>query len=301
MPGGNFICYRCKNDFRDHHNLQRHYDRKKKCVPVGTVVETPENYCDVCKASFSNKSNYTAHLKSKLHERLTTGSSDPIRVTNNVTNIDNSVNNTQNNINIQINLTPRDIGTLDYDYLPSLTAQELKNELGLDVSNLEETILNTFKALHTNASRTENHNILIESRESTQALIYKADSWRLEDKTRALNDCICQCAVHLLDLEKTIKECLDEKEFKIFSTYRDEIERESARETDDIRLKSLLSKVSDVLVEFSKERFQTVAHAKDRANVAKPLVYKISQRFQEWLPGGRRFEEARQNLLSSMG
>ena len=297
MPGGNFICYRCKGTFRDHCNLQQHYDKKKKCVPVGTVIEKPEWYCETCKTAFSNKSNYTAHLKTQIHERLTAGSS----VTNNIDNSITNNNNTQIINNIQINLTPRDVSRLDYEYLPSLTAEELKKELGLDVKNLEETILNTFRALHTNASRTENHNILIESRDAVQALIYKADSWRLEDKTRAMNDCICQCAVHLLDLENTIKECLDEREFKIFSMYRDEIERESAIESDDKRLKSLLAKVSDILVEFSKERPQTVAHAKDKANWAAPLVYKLSQRFQEWLPGGKRFMAAWDNLLSSMG
>ena len=223
---------------------------------------------------------------------------------NNTNNGNNNVNNTQinnNNVNIQINLTPRDVTSLDYDYLPSLTAQELKKELGLDVKNLEETILNTFKALHTNDARTENHNILIESPDSLHAMIFKAGSWRLEDKTRALNDCICQCAVHLLDLEHTIKECMDEREFKIFSMYRDEIERESARETDDHRLQSLLLKVSDILADFSRERFQTMTHAKNQANVAKPLVYKLSQRFQEWLPGGRRYEEARESLYSNIG
>ena len=295
MPG-NFICYRCKGAFRDHCDLQRHYDKKKKCVAVGTVVATPEWYCEDCKRPFTTKGHYQVHLKSQLHERLTAG-----------TNVTNIVNNTQinndnsNNVNIQINLTPRDVANLDYEYLPSLTAQELKKELGLDVKNLEETILNTFRALHTNDARTQNHNILIESPESIQAMIFKAGSWRLEDKTRALNDCICQCAVHLLDLEHTIKECMDEREFKIFSMYRDEIERESARETDDHRLQSLLTKVSDILAEFSKERFQTMAHAKEKASVAAPLVYKLSQRFQEWLPGGVRYQAALENLYSSMG
>ena len=296
MPGGKFVCYRCKGTFRDHCNLQQHYDKKKKCVAVGTVVATPEWYCEPCKRPFSSKGNYLVHLKSQLHERLTAG-----------TNITNIVNNTQinndnsNNVNIQINLTPRDVANLDYEYLPSLTAQELKKELGLDVKNLEETILNTFRALHTNDARTQNHNILIESPESIQAMIFKAGSWRLEDKARALNDCICQCAVHLLDLEHTIKECMDEREFKVFSMYRDEIERESARETEDHRLQSLLTKVSDILAEFSKERFQTMAHAKEKASVASPLVYKLSQRFQEWLPGGVRYEAALENLSSSMG
>ena len=302
MPG-KFPCYRCKANFRDHHDLQRHYDKKKKCVAVGTVVEPLQLYCEPCKKSFSNKSHLTAHLKTQSHERMTTDSNITNVTNNNNDNSTNIVNNTQinNNVNIQINLAPRDITSLDYEYLPSLTAQELKKELGLDVKNLEETILNTFRALHTNASRTENHNILIEFPGSDQALVFKAGSWRLEDKTRALNDCICQCAVHLLDLEDTIKGLMDDKEFKIFSMYRDEIERESARETDDHRLKSLLAKVSDILVEFSKERSQTVTYAKEKAGVAKPLVYRLSQRFQEWLPGGRRFEEAWQNILDSRG
>ena len=295
MPG-NFTCYRCKGAFRDHYDLQRHYDKKKKCIAIGTVVDRPEWYCEACKRPFTTKGHYQVHLKSQLHERLTFGPSVTNIVNNTQINNDNS-----NNVNIQINLTPRDVANLDYDYLPSLTAQELKKELGLDVTNLEDIILNTFRALHTNDTRIQNHNILIESPASSQAMIFKAGSWRLEDKARALNDCICQCAVHLLDLEHTIKECMDEREFKIFSMYRDEIERQSAIESDDYRLKSLLAKVSDILSEFSRERFQTMIHAKNQASVAKPLVYRLSQRFQEWLPGGRRYEAARENLYSSAG
>ena len=87
MPG-NFICYRCKASFRDHHDLQRHYDKKKKCVAVGTIVEAPEWYCVPCKKPFSNKSHYTAHLRTQLHARMTT-SIDSI-------NVDKEANDTRN-------------------------------------------------------------------------------------------------------------------------------------------------------------------------------------------------------------
>ena len=94
---------------------------------------------------------------------------------------------------------------------------------------------------------------------------------------------------------------MDEREFKIFSMYRDEIERESAQESDDHRLKSLLDKVSEMLAEFSNDRYEAVDHAKKQAGQALPLVYRQSERFQEWLPGGKRYEAAWDNLLSSMG
>ena len=57
-------------DFRDHYNLQRHYNRKKKCVPIGTVIEKPKWYCECCDRSFSCKSHYTAHLKTLIHARI---------------------------------------------------------------------------------------------------------------------------------------------------------------------------------------------------------------------------------------
>ena len=287
------VCYRCKVDFRDHFNLQRHYDKKKKCVPVGTVIEKPEWYCECCKTPYSTRGNYTAHLKTKTHERTA--------AIVNIINNDNSINNTQNNINIQINLTPRDFTSLNYDYLPSLTALQLKQELGLDVKNLEETILNVFRALHTNSSRTGNHNLLLEDVESAFILVYKVGSWRLDDKTRALNDSICQCTVHLLDLEHVIKECMSEKDFKTFSRYRDEIEYESANETDDRRLQNILKRVSEILVEFTKERSQIVTYAKDRAKDAKPIVYVVSERMREWAPGGRLYQEAWNNIASCPG
>ena len=303
MTGGNFKCYRCKKPFRDHYALQTHYDRKIKCVPIGTAVPT-KWVCEPCKQPFTTKGHYEAHLKTKTHLRMT---ASDLTVHNNNVNINNSVNTTNNitnnNItnNIQINLTPCDVSRLNYDYLPQLTAAELKKELGLDVKNLQETMVNTFKALHLSDDRTDNHSILLEFPNALKALIYKSDSWRLEDKARALNDCICQCAVHLLDLEHVIKECMDEREFKIYSMYRDEIERESAQESDDYRLKSLLDKVSEILAEFSNNRYEAVDHAKKQANEAAPLVYRQSQRFQEWLPGGIRYEAAWDNLLSSMG
>ena len=292
MPG-KFICYRCKHPFRDHTDLQRHYDKKKKCVPLGTVIK-PELFCECCKTAFSNKSNYTAHLRTKTHERTLAA------VNINITNNDNTINNTQNNnINIQINLTPRDFTSLNYDYLPSLTALQLKQELGLNVKNLEETILNVFRALHTNSSRTDNHNLLLEASGSEKVIVFKVDSWRFEDKIRALNDAICQCTVHLLDLEDIIRQCMSEKDFRTFSQYRDEIEHESANETEDARLKSLLNKVSDILVDFTKERSQTVDHAKEEAARAKPLTYVVAEGLREWAPGGKRYVAAWNNMMSS--
>lgn len=294
MPGGNFVCYRCQKCFPDHYKLQRHYDKKKKCVSIGTIVEPSNFYCESCNTSYTNKSHYAAHLKTKLHERMST-----IHITN--SNIENSFNTNQinNNVNIQINLTPRELTNPNFEYLPSLTAPELKNVLGLDVKNLEETILNVFRTLHTDPMRTENHNLLLEDAESALILVYKVGSWRLEDKFRALNDSICQCTVHLLELEHTIKECMSENDFRTFSRYRDEIEHESANQTDDRRLQGILHKVSDILAEFTKERLQTVEHAKERAKTAKAIKYRVSERMREWVPGGKLYLEAWNNMISS--
>ena len=283
----NVVCYRCKTTFRDHHNLQQHYDRKKKCTPLGTLIDKPRWFCEPCKRPFSNKSHHTAHLKTRTHARMT-GS------THIVTNSTNTKVNS-----IEINFTPCDVSRLDYEYLPSLSATELKRELGLDSCNFQRTIANTFRALHLNDRRTANHNIFLESSRSDKALIHKAGSWRLEDRKRALYDCICQCTVHLLDLEGTIKQCMDEKTFKRFCLFRDDIERESARESD--RLIGLLENISDQLAKFSAHHFEAIQHAKVQASKAAPLVYKLSQRFQEWLQGGRRYEEARENLYSTFG
>ena len=295
---------------RDHHDLQKHYDRKKKCTAIDETPAQPQMswFCEPCKQSFSTKGNYLSHLKTRTHERMT--KETMISTTTTTVNSNNTIdmstnhtvnNNTSNTINIQFNLTPRDINGMDYDYLADMTAVELKKELGLDITNMQETIVNTIRALHTTNERPQNHNILLESPNALKAMIYKADSWRFEDRTRALNDCICQSAVHLLELEDILKECMSEKDFKTFSMYRDVIERESARESDDSRLQSLMERVADVLTSFTKDRPQVVEHAQKCAESAAPLRYRLSQRFQSWLPGGKSYEDAWENLLSSIG
>ena len=70
MHEGNFSCFRCKHRFRDHNDLQRHYDRKNRCKAVDEAQENAEWHCDCCEKPFSTKSNYTAHLKTKSHERI---------------------------------------------------------------------------------------------------------------------------------------------------------------------------------------------------------------------------------------
>lgn len=306
MTGGNFKCSRCKLVCRDHHDLQKHYDRKKKCIAIDETLSQPQTSwsCEPCRQTFTTKGNFLSHLKTRTHERMTGENTSTTTINSNNT-IDNStnhtINNTSNTINIQFNLTPRDINGMDYNYLADMTATELKKELGLDVTNMQETIVNTIRALHTTNERPQNHNILLESPDALKAMIYKADSWRLEDRTRVLNDCICQSAVHLLELEHILKECMNEKDFKQFSMYRDVIEHESARESNDSRLKSLMERVANVLTEFTTDRPQVVAHAKRTAEKAAPLKYRLSQRFQAWLPGGKSYEDAWENLLSSMG
>ena len=79
MPGGkiyDFICDRCEATFRDSFNLQQHYDKKKQCVAVGTVVAPTEWYCESCKRPFSTKGHYDTHLKSQLHQRMTNADSE---------------------------------------------------------------------------------------------------------------------------------------------------------------------------------------------------------------------------------
>ena len=74
-PKKNFICSRCKLACRDNHDLQKHLDKKKKCVPVETHVEPAAEpkrwHCEPCKSTFSSLGNYNAHLNTKSHKRIT--------------------------------------------------------------------------------------------------------------------------------------------------------------------------------------------------------------------------------------
>ena len=74
-PKKNFICSRCKLACRDNHDLQKHLDKKKKCVPVETpvepAVEPKKWHCEPCKSTFSSLGNYNAHLNTKSHKRIT--------------------------------------------------------------------------------------------------------------------------------------------------------------------------------------------------------------------------------------
>ena len=69
MPNEKFQCGRCKKIFPDNAHLNRHLDRKNPCVAVGTPVQG-EWTCETCVSTFKLKSNYTAHLKTQLHERM---------------------------------------------------------------------------------------------------------------------------------------------------------------------------------------------------------------------------------------
>ena len=70
MPGGNFICHRCKKAFRDDHDLQRHLDNKKPCTPAGQQKEETQWVCVPCKHTYASHSSYKAHLRSQIHERM---------------------------------------------------------------------------------------------------------------------------------------------------------------------------------------------------------------------------------------
>ena len=81
MPGGNFICHRCKKAFRDDHDLQRHLDNKKPCTPAAQQKEDTQWVCIPCKHTYASHSSYKAHLKSQIHERMvqeSTSTSEPV-------------------------------------------------------------------------------------------------------------------------------------------------------------------------------------------------------------------------------
>lgn len=75
MTPKNFICSRCKLACRDNHDLQKHLDKKKKCVPVETPVEPAAEpkrwHCEPCKSTFSSQGNYKSHLNTQSHKRIT--------------------------------------------------------------------------------------------------------------------------------------------------------------------------------------------------------------------------------------
>ncbi len=74
----NFICHRCKKAFPDNAKLQRHYNIKKPCVAVGTIVELPEWRCEPCNTSFSSNGNLKAHLETQVHKRTVLADGVPI-------------------------------------------------------------------------------------------------------------------------------------------------------------------------------------------------------------------------------
>ena len=85
----NFVCNRCKESFRDNHDLQKHRNRKKPCLAAEEpVVELPKWQCEPCNTSFSSRGNLKAHLKTKLHERMTASNNSNVDVDN--TPIDSS-------------------------------------------------------------------------------------------------------------------------------------------------------------------------------------------------------------------
>ncbi|CAO3627751.1 unnamed protein product [Mucor fragilis] len=72
-----YICSDCGKVFKTtrHHEIHRGSAHKKElleCISksIMPIIDFPNNYCQVCEATYSNKNNYRAHLR-KMH-RMTT-------------------------------------------------------------------------------------------------------------------------------------------------------------------------------------------------------------------------------------
>ena len=204
-------CHVCEATFVDHRALEKHVNKKNKCVPPGQ----PKFHCSECNITFEHRPLLTQHLKTKKHldavaRQAEPGSSTSIDNSNNANHCDNSTtNNITHNITHNNNQTytlsnppprPRMFGRSDVSHIIDLTFKELDHHLKLRSGTGLTPFLNMFKLIHLNDDAPKNHNVLMESKDSDFALTFRQRHWRLiGDPERIVMDCLHQTAIQYME------------------------------------------------------------------------------------------------------
>ena len=280
MPSYN--CPKCEKEFTDKSKYVLHMARKFPCD-----MNTRE--CSVCDKEFSTASHLRRHMKQAHPAALHIEQHDN-------STINTTINNINNNNNIVINITvapPNEFGRETVDHLVNLPFSELKKLIGLAPN--EETIASIVKSMHTRKDHPHNHNVLLESADAENAYVFKHKSWREQERDSLLNDCACDGAIKMLDIEHIYAEKLSGAALAALENYRDEVEGLARGASEGLR-KPLYDAIARVLVEFTKTQPDLLRNAKVAAEVAAPPRSSLAKVFEEWKPGGVRYETCLKNI-----
>jgi hypothetical protein len=304
-------CHVCEATFVDPRALEKHLNKKNKCVPKGQ----PKYHCSECDITFEHRPLLTQHLKTKKHldavARLAEpGSSTSIdNSSNNANHCDNSTtNNITHNITHNNNQTytlqnppprPRMFGRSDVSHIIDLTFKELDSHLKLRSGTGLTPFLNMFKLIHLNDEAPKNHNVLLESKSSDFALTFRQRHWRMMgDTERVVMDCLHQTAIQFMDVEDVMQDNMSEMAYRQFSRLRDMVEYETSGKSakpPSPEVQRMLDRFCEAIIEFTGRRPDLLAYAKADTAAAPPLEEVPKTRtLPMWQPGGDRFEAFRQ-------
>ena len=259
-------CPHCQKTFLRKKFLEDHLARKTPCQAREAVIPEPEYDCDKCPKVFKHHSSACRHraqctgpkksLAQKLVEAQRTinelsrqidrGTSSP-----NVTQIVNNNNSVTNNITNVINVTVKNYGAEQQEYLENLTYPQLKKILKLSPDN--ETILSMIRFIHKNKDHPENNNVKLDSRDSDVISVYKNSSWNEEKTDRTIYDIICRSRVRFIDVEPQLSTGMTKRKLEALNDYLEKVEDMSNSEdatmySDEFAFMDLISKVKDVLL-----------------------------------------------------
>ena len=284
-------------------NYEQHLNRKIPCTQKAALP------CGHCDATFTHASSLCRHRKTcakavesrrikELEAKVAelelqcAGQSTSTSTSNNGDhNINNNTNvhgDYHNNVTVNVTLPhPNEFGRESVEHLVNLRFAELKVLLGLEPN--EDTIANMVKAIHTRPDTPQNHNILLESVDADSAFVFNHRSWREQERKSLLNDCACDGAVKMLDIEHIYADKLSRAAVTALDKYRDEVEG-IGRGASEAFLKPIYDAIASVLVEFTKTQGDLLKVAKEAAQTAPTPRSSMAKVFSEWKPGGVRYE-----------
>jgi len=169
-------CEQCNKTFRDNSTLQRHLNKKIKCV--GEVINH-KHYCNNCNKNFSSYRTLYNHTKNNICKKNIQGDT--------INNQNNTLNQlTQQNIDKQLNVDNVKLVKFGNENLSYISDDIFKSILGRGFKAVEELVDHS----HFHPDHPENYNIYIANIKNDYVVIYDGKKWNINKKEDVFEDII---------------------------------------------------------------------------------------------------------------